>query len=110
MYESTTDNTERKEFYKLHLNGVRCFDDVLSEREANNYGKANLIKDILEERYMKHKRTYITVNYLDQKATQKAEDLNESLKQIGAKYGSRVYDRIFEMFNIVEFRGKSFRK
>lgn len=110
MYESTTDNSERKEFYKLHLSGVRCFDDVLSEREANNYGKANLIKDILEERYMKNKRTYITVNYLDQTATQKAEDLQTSLKQIGAKYGSRVYDRLFQMFNIVEFKGKSFRK
>lgn len=105
IYEAASTPIEKKEFDRMMLNGVRYFDDVLTEREASNYGKSNLMKDILEERYNKNKRTYISCNHKDGNT-----NLNESLEQFGEKYGSRVYDRLFAMFNIIEFKGKSFRK
>lgn len=106
MYESCTNEIEKKEFNDTMTLGTRYFDDVLTEREASNYGKVDLFKDILEQRYSKNKRTYITLNYKDDTG----EDLDQGLAQLGERYGSRVYDRLYSMFNIVEFKGKSFRK
>ncbi|MDB0601348.1 hypothetical protein PL373_09340 [Tenacibaculum maritimum] len=105
MYERLETPSEKKEFDRSTLSGTRYIDDVLTEREASNYGKSNLLKDIIEERYNKAKRTYISCNYRDEK-----NNLESSLEQFGEKYGSRVYDRLFAMFNIIEFKGKSFRK
>lgn len=106
MFEACQSSRDKDEFWKIMKSGTICFDDVLTEREASNYGKVNLFKDILEKRYDLGKRTYLTLNYKDGTNN----DLNEGLRQLGEKYGSRVYDRIFSMFNILEFKGKSFRK
>ena len=106
MYESCQNAFDKDEFWRMMKTGAICFDDLLTEREASNYGKVNLFKDILERRYELGKRTYITMNYQD--GTN--ENLEQGLMQIGVRYGSRVYDRIFSMFNIIEFKGKSFRK
>lgn len=96
----------RKEFESIMFNGIRYFDDLKTERIASNYGKVNIFKDILEERYNRNSKTHITCNF--------KEGFNGNIKvgidEFGEKYGGRVYDRVFEMFNIVEFKGKSFRK
>lgn len=105
MYESCEKPMDKDEFNKKMNSGTRYFDDVMTEREASNYGKANLLKDILEERYNKRLRTYISLNY--KQGT--GEDLEQGLLQLSDKYGSRIYDRIFDMFNVVQFKGKSFR-
>ncbi len=106
IYEGCENQGEKDEFWQTFNSGTWNFDDILTERVANNYGKVNLMKDVLEVRYDKKKRTYCTCNYKD--GTE--ESLPEGLAQFGEKYGSRVYDRLFAMFNIVEFKGKSFRK
>ena len=72
------------------------FDDFGTEEQASNYGKKNLMKDILEERYIHNKTTFLTTN-LD-------------LEGINQKYGGRVFDRLQEMFNIIRMPGGSFRK
>ncbi|MEZ7496451.1 hypothetical protein QO206_13210 [Leeuwenhoekiella aequorea] len=105
-YEALNNEIEKTEFWDLMCTGTRYFDDVLTEREANNYGKVDLFKDILEKRYANNKRTYISINYKD--GTN--QDLDAGLQQLAERYGSRVYDRLFAMFNIIEFKGKSFRK
>ncbi|WP_028376019.1 hypothetical protein [Leeuwenhoekiella sp. MAR_2009_132] len=97
---------DKDEFWKTVLSGVKYFDDVLTERIANNFGKINLFNDIIQERYKKKLRTYISCNFNDEFP----EDVNEGLAQFGEKYSSQVYDRLFEMFNVIVFRGKSFRK
>lgn len=106
MYEGCQNPLDKKEFQRISVKGTRYFDDVLTERMASNYGKSNIIKDILEERYSKKLRTYISINHKEGFG----QDMNKSIEQIGEKYGSRVYDRIFDMFNIIEFKGSSFRK
>lgn len=106
MYEACSNEFDKSEFWKYVTTGVINFDDLLTERDANNYGKIILMKDVIEKRYDKKKRTYVTCNFHDEHP----ENLDEGLKQIYTKYGSRAYDRIFSMFNIIVFKGKSFRR
>ncbi len=109
MFEKITDDENehtRTQFENAMYKGIRYFDDLKTERIASNYGKVNIFKDILEERYNRNSKTHITCNF--------KEGFNGNIKvgidEFGEKYGGRVYDRVFEMFNIVEFKGKSFRK
>lgn len=74
--------------------GKLYIDDLGVEQKCfNNY---ELIGDILFERYRNNAPTYVTTN------------LKPS--EIVARYGDRIGDRLPEMFNIIKWNGKSFRK
>lgn len=104
-YECTP--TEGKaSFFDSLKRGEWVFDDLLNESQANNYGKVDLLKVILENRYNHKKKTHITCNY----NPEHPGNLDKGLDQFSEKYGGRVYDRLFEMFNIIEFKGKSMRR
>ena len=93
----TKDKSAKKHFFqKYNKAAVMYFDDFGTESNASNFGIKNLMKDILEERYSNNKRTFLTSNL--------------SLPEIQEKYGDRVYDRLQEMFNIIEMPGESYRK
>lgn len=106
MFEKCGDDFSKKEFERKVNFGSRYFDDVKTERIASNFGKVNLFKDILESRYNNKVKTFITCNFKDGFEG----DIELALEEFGEKYGGRVHDRLFEMFNIIEFKGKSFRK
>jgi len=116
MYEKCNDEISKSDFNKKVNFGSRYFDDIKTERVASNFGKVNLFKDILESRYnnrvqeikgeTKINKTFGTCNYKEGFEG----NVEVALEEFGEKYGGRVYDRLFEMFNIVEFKGKSFRK
>jgi len=106
MFEKCSLDTDRNEFEKTMWRGIRYFDDLKTERIASNYGKVNIFKEILEERYSRKSKTFVTCNF----KKDFPNDLNAALDEFEDKYESRVYDRLFEMFNIIEFKGKSFRK
>jgi len=118
MFEACSSDIDREDFNKKMYRGTRYFDDVKTERTASNYGKVNLFKEVLEERYnrfyptkttteIKRKlKTYLTSNFKDGFA----DNIEMALEEFSEKYGERVYDRLFEMFNIIIFNGKSFRK
>jgi hypothetical protein len=110
MFEKCSSDILRDEFEKTMFNGNRYFDDVKTERMASNFGKVNIFKEIFEERYnrmtSKNIKTFITCNYKDGFEG----DIEVAVDEFGEKYGGRVYDRIFEMYNIILFEGKSFRK
>lgn len=105
-YEGCQDQNAKSTFWHKMTNGQCLFDDVKTERNASNYGKANLFKDVIERRYASGKLTHITCNY----DPNYEGDIEAGLNEFGVKYGGRVYDRLFEMFNIVEFKGQSFRR
>ncbi|URM37180.1 hypothetical protein [Flavobacterium anhuiense] len=105
-FEKCSSEVDRTEFESLMYKGIRNFDDVKTERIASNYGKVNLFKDILEERYNAKAKTHITCNYKEGFQG----DVEMALAEFGEKYGARVDDRMFEMFNVIVFKGKSFRK
>jgi hypothetical protein len=106
QFESCQTAYEKKAFWKTFGNGNMCFDDVKTERDASNFGKYNLFKDLIERRYDNDAMTFITCNY----NPAHPGSLNHALDEFGERYGARVYDRLFEMFNIIEFNGKSLRK
>lgn len=106
-FEETKDNRERYGFMSRTKTGRAYFDDVKTEKDASNYGMHNLMKDILEERYNLKLKTHITCNYVD---GDKSNNLVDALHEFNTRYGPRVYDRVFQMFNIIEFNGKSLRK
>lgn len=106
MFEKCGKDLDREEFEKSMWRGVRYFDDLKTERIASNFGKVNIFKEILEERYSRKSKTYVTCNFKDGFKNNIEEGVNEFVE----KYGERVYDRLFEMFNIIEFKGESFRK
>jgi DNA replication protein DnaC len=105
-YEQTDRPEDRKGLLRPLMNGRCFFDDIKTESIASNYGKKNLFKDILEIRYKNKLLTHVTCNY----AAGENGNVQAGLNEFGQKYGGRVYDRLKDMFNIVEFKGKSFRR
>jgi len=106
-FEGHSIASERSKCLNRTKTGVAYFDDVKTEKIASNYGKHNLFKDIIEERYINKAKTFITCNYRQGDST---NSLDEALNEFNFIYGGRVYDRLFAMFNIIEFNGKSQRK
>jgi DNA replication protein DnaC len=106
-FESYQNGSERTEYINRTKTKTAYFDDVKTEKDASNYGKHNLLKDILEERYNRGAKTYITCNYM---LDDKEKLVSRALDEFGTRYGPRVFDRLFEMFNIIEFKGSSLRK
>lgn len=105
-YEQTDSPEDRRTLLRPLLNGRAHFDDLKTESIASNYGKKNIFKDVLEIRYKNKLLTHVTCNYMQGHSG----DVQMGLEEFGVKYGGRVYDRIKEMFNVIEFKGKSFRE
>jgi len=116
MYERCNDSVTKAELNFKINSGSRFFDDVKTEREVSNYGKVNIFKDIFEIRYSNRitrkndieiiNKTHITCNYKEGFEG----NVKLSIEEFYDRYGARVYDRMFDMFNIIEFKGESFRK
>jgi len=91
-------------FFRRHENGVNYYDDLMTEEIIKDFGEnVNIFKNILEERYSKKQRTLISINYV-------GDSVDSTLDAYGLKYGDRLYDRAFEMYNIIELKGDSLRK
>ncbi len=83
-------------------------DDVKKERVAYNFGKVNVIRDVLEKRYdTPGVKTYLTCNYREGDSI---GDLEDALEEFGERYGGHVYDRLFALCNIIEFKEKTHRR
>lgn len=93
-------------FWKLMTRTELYIDDVKAESEALSFGKRNLLNTIFQERYNKKLKTHISINY---KSGHNYDPL-QALYEFKTKYSNQVYDRIYEMYNIIEFKGKTFRR
>lgn len=102
------DNEKQKLFYDDLVNRKYLFDDILKEDKASSYGITNLFEQILEEKYRKKIVTHATLNYKVDNG-KVIEDADVAVRQLGEKYGGYLYDRVFSMFNVIEFKGKSKR-
>lgn len=102
-YEGCNNPDKKLNFWNVHTSGFNLYDDVMTEREVSNYGKFEVFKDILEKRNFKNLKTILTMNYSS------GTDLDETLTEMGLRYGNRIYDRIYSDFTIIELKGKSLR-
>lgn len=102
-FEGLSDRAEKTIFWNRHKKGTKYYDDIMTESTASNYGKIEIFKDIFEMRYSEGVKTIISLNY-------SGGSVDETLEEISRKYGERVYDRLFEMFNIIELKGESLRR
>ncbi len=102
-FETCKTNEDRLTFWAKMKAKYMYVDDLMTERIANNYGKVELFKDILEKRENDNKITHVSCNYIN-------GSLEETLNLILSKYGGRVHDRFYSMFNVIELKGKSNRK
>lgn len=105
-FEGLTSPDERVLWTDKYTVTKCCFDDLTKENPASNYGVKNLMQNVIEIRYDKRVTTHATMNY-DPKYP---NNIAHALNQIGIRYGGHNYDRVKEMFNILEFKGKSFRE
>lgn len=103
-FENCQTPIDKQDFFWDTERKLIFIDDINSEREASNYGKVDVIEEILYNRYDKRLKTYTTCNY-----STSVNCAKRTLEDLGRRYGGRIYDRFFEMFNIIEFQGKSFR-
>lgn len=96
----------RNDIINRYSKGFRIFDDIKNEREASNYGKVDLFKEILYKRYEnKNFRTILLCNY----DSEFPNDMHQAIESF-ERYGDRNYDRLFEAYNFLEYKGKSHRK
>jgi DNA replication protein DnaC len=104
-YELCNTPLDKKSFFK-DVDRKRMFiDDLRSERLASNYGKFDVIEEVLSFRYDRKLTTFTSCNYSNNN-----QCVKETIEELGATYGGRIYDRLYESFNIIEFTGKSYRR
>lgn len=84
------------------INSLVIFDDLFTERKANNYGeKFELMRYMLERMEYSNSHYIIICNYYG--------SYDDTLNKIAQQYGERAYDRLFSSLNHVTLKGKSQR-
>lgn len=105
LYESCAKPFDKSYMMNTFVRPGLFIDDINSERIASNYGNCNVVEEVLFSQYEKGNKTFATTNH-----TNSENDMVKTLMDLGQIYGSRMYDRFFEMFNIIDFTGKSNRR
>lgn len=115
-YEFLSKEDSKQNFLNKYSVFDYCFDDITKEQIASNYGLKNVVQVILENRYddifvkikeeKRVNRTHGTLNY----HKDYPGNLKIAIQSLGLKYEPHMYDRALQIFNIIEFKGKSFRK
>ncbi|RED42597.1 hypothetical protein DFQ10_1083 [Winogradskyella eximia] len=104
-YEAIKSQQEKINFYKYYTRGTILFDDLYSEKLANNYGQVNIMKEIIMRRSRKNLKTHFTMNPVEGYE----DDPKGNLLALVNFYGARVVDRLFNMCNYINLNGKSKR-
>tara|TARA_R110001606_G_scaffold398055_1_gene576195 strand:- start:5707 stop:6645 length:939 start_codon:yes stop_codon:yes gene_type:complete len=103
LFENCKNEEDKKTFWSNIKTGRVFFDDLKSESKASNYGIKNIMEETLQKR--EYMVDFVSINF----AENHPENVPQALLEIGQKYGSRVFDRIFSKWNIIQFKGKSYR-
>ena len=94
-----------KGFWDRHNKLPAVYDDLFNERPVVDYGeRIDVMGTVLFNRAEINAKTFCIMNYQTEN-----KSLSEALKAVSGRYGLRVYDRFFQMFNILEINGQSKR-
>ena len=102
VIKAAKEEKDKTMYNELLESKIITIDDIFSEDKS--YGQETL-KDFLEQRYTLGLKTSLVMNYSDD-----SNNLDLTIESFGKRYGARLMDRFFEMFNLIEFTGKSKRK
>ena len=102
VIKAAKEEKDKTRYNELLESKIITIDDIFSEDKS--YGQETL-KDFLEQRYTLGLKTSLVMNYCDD-----SNNLDLTIESFGKRYGARLMDRFFEMFNLIEFTGKSKRK
>ena len=91
-----------EKFLELSIRQNLLIDDLFTEYKS--YGQ-EVISSLIEERYTNKLKTHIISNYQDHE-----NKIENVFMAYGERYGHRLLDRSFEMFNVIELKDKSKRK
>jgi len=94
-----TSGNDKDYIIRNYSRGKILFDDLGSETEASNFGKEDIFIRIMEMRY----------NEFINKGTKTFITSNLSFEDIKNRYGLRLYDRFFQMFNQLKLTGETHR-
>jgi len=110
------------EIKKIEAAPNLIIDDLKTERNLSNYGKFNIFDSILHNRshFGSNKKTFITANYNGKCICQLSRckcgfnpkldnDFQAGMQEFRIKYSDQVFDKLYEMCNIIEFKGESKR-
>lgn len=104
-YESLQTQNCKNEFFRCYSIGDILFDDLNSERIANNYGKVNVMEELIFRRHNCKYKTHFTMNPFPGLE----HSPKENLLRLEEFYNARIADRLFEMCNYITISGKSKR-
>lgn len=121
---NTYNTTKEKTMINELLNPLKShkdlyIDDILREQDASNFGKINIFLMVLTHRADRNYRSHLTLNYIEEfeekliknvKTKVPIQNTEKALAQFRDRYDGRIHDRIFGGFNIIELKGKSFRR
>lgn len=115
-YNLTKDKSMINELLNPLLSPKKLYiDDILREENASNFGTLNIFKQVLTHRADRSYPSHLTMNFLEEfekkgNVLVPIQNTEKSLMQYRERYDGRVHDRLFGGFNIIELRGKSFRR
>ncbi|WP_027127099.1 ATP-binding protein [Gelidibacter mesophilus] len=105
-YEGLANLGDKNYFKQKHSSGIVLYDDLNSERLAKDFGFVNIMDEIIKKRYSEGKKTHLTLNPIPGSEN----DPLRTIQELSKNYDERTVDRLFDMFNIIEFKGKSMRR
>lgn len=105
QYEAIKSPQDKIDFYDYYNRGTILFDDLFSEKIANNYGHVNIMKELIMRRSRKKLKTHFTMNPVEGYE----DDPKGNLLALESFYGARAVDRLFNMCNYINLNGKSKR-
>lgn len=98
--------SDKKEYKIIEQSKILTLDELMRENKVfgnDNTGK-ELMPEFINERYNNRLITHAIVNYPSNNKT-----VSGFCEAYAARYGGHIFDRLFEMFNIVEVSGNSKR-
>ena len=104
-YHSAVKSGHEEVFWKKHKTGLAYYDDLMTEKLA--FGKEELFRELLENKYSNDCKVIISMNFV---GNEDNVNLETTLDAYERRYGERLHDRSFAMYNFIELHGKSLRK
>jgi DNA replication protein DnaC len=112
-YDTAISKHDLNEILKPLIGSTDLYvDDIMREKDAQNFGKNNIFLNVLTIRADRDYKSHLSMNPVEIKVNDEItfKNTEESLQEFRIRYDGRIHDRLFGNYNIIELTGKSFRR